>query len=78
MEGRLVEAADTLRAYLDRMGAVIGALLATGHNRQPPPGPRADSGLDELAASREAAPPDPYRHPVAHPGAGRRWPWPPC
>src|SRR4051794_2983541 len=33
---RLAEAADALRAHLDRMGTVIGALLASGHNRRPP------------------------------------------
>jgi AcrR family transcriptional regulator len=50
LAARLADAADALRAYQDRMGSVIGALLASGHHRRPPP-----PGRDELAASREAA-----------------------
>ena len=31
---RLVEAAEAMRAHLERMGTVIGALHASGHRRQ--------------------------------------------
>ena len=34
---RLVEAVETLRAYLTRMGAVVGALGASGGTRREPP-----------------------------------------
>jgi AcrR family transcriptional regulator len=51
LAARLIDAAEALRAHQDRMGAVIGALLASGHNRRPAPG----AERDELAANREAA-----------------------
>ncbi|MFI7421761.1 TetR/AcrR family transcriptional regulator [Nonomuraea sp. NPDC049684] len=59
---RLVEAAEALRGYLARMGAVAGALATTGGLRRPAPagesraeGERPGSGREEsMAASREA------------------------
>ncbi|WP_406214682.1 TetR family transcriptional regulator [Streptomyces decoyicus] len=42
LAGRLTEAAEALRAHLERLGTVIGALHASGHRRgrQPGAGPR--------------------------------------
>ncbi len=39
LAARLVEAADALRAHLERMGTVIGALYATGRRGRAGPGP---------------------------------------
>jgi AcrR family transcriptional regulator len=52
LAARLTEAAATLRAYLDRMGTVIGALRATGHHpeRGMPAGDLGEAG----AGRREA------------------------
>lgn len=44
---RLVEAGEALKAHMDRLGAVLGALMASGHNRAPdgpPPPRRGDPG----------------------------------
>lgn len=43
---RLTEAAEALRAHLERLGTVIGALRASGHRRgrEPGAGPRRDDG----------------------------------
>jgi AcrR family transcriptional regulator len=38
LDARLVEAADALSAHLTRMGALAGALYASGHRRRPRPG----------------------------------------
>ncbi|GAB2815217.1 TetR/AcrR family transcriptional regulator [Actinoallomurus bryophytorum] len=65
LDARLVEAADALGAYLARMGAMAGALHASGHRRRPRPGdeprrgdetdrPRADSREESMAAIRAA------------------------
>ncbi|MCL7492341.1 TetR/AcrR family transcriptional regulator [Streptomyces sp. MCA2] len=42
LAGRLTEAAEALRAHLERLGTVIGALHASGHRRgrEPGAGPR--------------------------------------
>ncbi|MFF7233673.1 TetR family transcriptional regulator [Streptomyces sioyaensis] len=48
---RLTEAAEALRAHLERMGTVIGALHASGHLRGRAPGPAARNAGD-------APPPD--------------------
>jgi len=32
---RLIEASDALKAHMDRLGAVVGALMASGHPRRP-------------------------------------------
>lgn len=54
---RLTEAAEAMRAHLTRMGAVAGALQASGHRRDRtpgrPPGDRAHG--DRPADSRETA-----------------------
>ncbi|MFG2040041.1 TetR/AcrR family transcriptional regulator [Dactylosporangium sp. NPDC048998] len=50
---RLVEAADALSAHLGRMGAVIGALHASGHHRRRPP--VEDEGTPGRSASRDAS-----------------------
>ncbi|MFI9597020.1 TetR/AcrR family transcriptional regulator [Nonomuraea sp. NPDC052265] len=47
---RLVEAAEALRGYLARMGAVAGALATTGGLRRPAPG----DGQDERPAPGDA------------------------
>ncbi|WUO81964.1 TetR/AcrR family transcriptional regulator [Streptomyces caniferus] len=41
---RLTEAAEALRAHLERLGTVIGALHASGHRRGRGPGPGARDG----------------------------------
>ncbi|GIH20886.1 TetR/AcrR family transcriptional regulator [Rugosimonospora africana] len=51
---RLVDAADALRAHLDRMGAVLGVLSATGHRRRLPDARDARSASD-AASARGAA-----------------------
>jgi AcrR family transcriptional regulator len=43
---RLLAAADALHAYLDRMGAVLGALHASGSPNRRPPRDRAHPGRD--------------------------------
>lgn len=43
---RLIEAADCMRAYLERMGVLIGALQSTGGGR-PEPGERDHTGREE-------------------------------
>lgn len=54
LAARLTEAAATLRAYLDRMGTVIGALRATGHH--PDRGvPAGDRDRDRVGAGRREA-----------------------
>ncbi|MEV0843306.1 TetR/AcrR family transcriptional regulator [Actinocatenispora sera] len=50
---RLTEAADALDAHLDRMGAVAGALLGSGH-RSRAERPPADSREQSVAAIRDA------------------------
>lgn len=53
--GRLTEAIDALRAHLERMGAVAGALLASGHQmkRENPEGETAMGRDASMAAIRE-------------------------
>ncbi|MGH3169357.1 MAG: TetR/AcrR family transcriptional regulator [Trebonia sp.] len=53
---RLVQAAEALRAHLERMGTVIGALHASGHRRgQPRDGQSAPGDRDSsMKATREA------------------------
>lgn len=60
---RLTEAAEALRAHMERMGTVIGALHASGHrpSREPGPGPRSagdspppDARTQSLTALRNA------------------------
>jgi AcrR family transcriptional regulator len=47
LDARLVEAAEALRAHLDRMGTVIGALHASGHaSGQRRRADRAEHGAD--------------------------------
>ncbi|TDP93691.1 TetR family transcriptional regulator [Labedaea rhizosphaerae] len=68
---RLVEAADALQAHLERMGRVVGAMLASGHGEpsrgRPEPGARersmdaireAMAGLFEPDAASLRLPPD--------------------
>ncbi|MEU5214088.1 TetR/AcrR family transcriptional regulator [Streptomyces sp. NPDC020742] len=43
---RLTEAAEALRAHMERMGTVIGALHASGHRLTRPPGPSEDTPED--------------------------------
>ncbi|MET8159651.1 helix-turn-helix domain-containing protein [Sphaerisporangium sp. NPDC005289] len=52
LAARLAEAAEALRAHLDRMGAVIGALHATG--RAGRPGPGRDAAGDGRRGGGEA------------------------
>lgn len=56
---RLVQAADALTAYLGRMGAVMGALYASGalHRERPerPEPPEPENSRDESAAATSAA-----------------------
>lgn len=47
LDARLVEAADALSAHLARMGALAGALYASGHRRRPRPGHEADRPGEE-------------------------------
>jgi len=68
---RLAAAAAVLQAHLDRMGTVLGALHASGHNRDgrrpPAAGPRAAAPTatrDALARLFE-----PERHALRHPPA---------
>ncbi|MBB5963792.1 TetR/AcrR family transcriptional regulator [Planomonospora venezuelensis] len=53
---RLVQAAEALRAHLERMGAVIGALHASGHRRGRAPGDQPAPGGREasMKATHEA------------------------
>jgi AcrR family transcriptional regulator len=51
---RLVEAADAVRAHLDRMGAVLGALQASGHRAGTRPGPPATDRRGAVASVRDA------------------------
>ncbi|MFC4062889.1 TetR/AcrR family transcriptional regulator [Planomonospora corallina] len=53
---RLVQAAEALRAHLERMGTVIGALHASGHQRGRPAGDRPTPGGREasMKATHEA------------------------
>jgi AcrR family transcriptional regulator len=55
LSARLAEAADAMDAYLERMGAVIGALHATGRagRGRHGGGETADAGLDRDAAQRQ-------------------------
>ncbi|MFI7694087.1 TetR/AcrR family transcriptional regulator [Nonomuraea sp. NPDC049655] len=55
---RLVEAAEALRGYLARMGAVAGALATTGGLRRPAPGgePRPAPGGEPRAAEGSGRP----------------------
>ncbi|MET7328520.1 TetR/AcrR family transcriptional regulator [Nonomuraea sp. NPDC005650] len=62
LEERLVEAADALRGYLARMGAVAGALAASGGLRRDPPGgappegaPSEQAGAGRALSGREAS-----------------------
>lgn len=50
---RLTEAAEAMRAHLARMGAVAGALHASGHRRERSPADR--SSADRPADSRETS-----------------------
>ncbi|MEV5978050.1 TetR/AcrR family transcriptional regulator [Streptomyces sp. NPDC052114] len=50
---RLTQAADALRAHLERMGAVVGGLHATGRRRGRPSGPSAGERPDQ--SGREAS-----------------------
>ncbi|MGW1792999.1 TetR/AcrR family transcriptional regulator [Streptomyces tubercidicus] len=43
---RLAEAAEALRAHMERMGTVVGALHASGHLRGRGPGPDTQDGAD--------------------------------
>ncbi|WP_449657489.1 TetR/AcrR family transcriptional regulator [Streptomyces mooreae] len=53
---RLTEAAEALRAHMERMGTVIGALHASGHRRGRAPGPGArDGGRPPRDARTESA-----------------------
>ncbi|MFI6455138.1 TetR/AcrR family transcriptional regulator [Streptosporangium amethystogenes] len=53
---RLVQAAEALRAHLERMGTVIGALHASGHRRERTSGDRPvpDSREASMKATHEA------------------------
>jgi AcrR family transcriptional regulator len=62
---RLVEAAATLRAYLDRMGAVIGAVHAAGGRRL------ERRGLGEVPPSRGGRAPDDSTRGRDEPARGR-------
>ncbi len=51
---RLVEAVETLRAYLTRMGAVVGALGAHGTRRDPADRPAADRRRESMTETVDA------------------------
>ncbi|MDT0545931.1 helix-turn-helix domain-containing protein [Streptomyces sp. NPDC021354] len=52
---RLTEAAEAMRAHLARMGAVAGALHASGHRRERSPAARtSDSRETSMRATRDA------------------------
>jgi AcrR family transcriptional regulator len=53
---RLIEAADALGGYLGRMGAVIGALHASGHQRRRPPADAPSADTPSADASTADAP----------------------
>ncbi|GIH97153.1 TetR family transcriptional regulator [Planobispora siamensis] len=56
LAARLVQAAEAMRAHLERMGAVTGALYASGHRRGRASGDRPAPGSREasMKATREA------------------------
>lgn len=56
LAARLVQAAEALRAHLERMGTVIGALHASGHRHGQPRGSRPAAGDRDssVQATREA------------------------
>lgn len=60
LAARLAEAAEALRAHMERMGTVVGALHASGHRRGRGIGLGSRDGEAPLPDSRggEAAPPD--------------------
>lgn len=60
LAARLAEAAEALRAHMERMGTVVGALHASGHRRGRGIGIGSRDGEAPLPDSRggEAAPPD--------------------
>lgn len=70
---RLVEAAEALRGYLARMGAVAGALATTGGLRRPAPGgePRPAPGEEPRAAEGGEPRPTPGGEPRGAEGGGR-------
>jgi AcrR family transcriptional regulator len=66
LEARLSEALRTMRAHLDRMGSVIGALAASGHRR---PGTESRKPGAESESGAESRKPGAESH---GPGAGNR------
>ncbi|MFC4529188.1 TetR/AcrR family transcriptional regulator [Sphaerisporangium dianthi] len=56
LDDRLTQAAEALRAHLDRMGTVIGALHASGHRRERTSAARPQPGAREasMKATHEA------------------------
>ncbi|MER6993978.1 TetR/AcrR family transcriptional regulator [Saccharopolyspora hirsuta] len=57
LEQRLADAAEALSAHLERMGAVLGSLHASGHLRGPrgdQDGPRNDDRAESMRQIREA------------------------
>lgn len=50
LNARLIDAATAMRAYLERMGAIVGALHASGHLRRTGPEERAHDGGDRAAS----------------------------
>lgn len=55
LPARLADAAEALRAHLDRMGAIAGSLQASGHRGGKHPGTVRGAGLDESTTRIRAA-----------------------
>jgi AcrR family transcriptional regulator len=70
VDERLVEAADALSAHLGRMGAVLGALHATGHHRRRPPSSDDTTESDPDHAGGPAGKPASGRDDTASRGPG--------
>lgn len=69
---RLVEAAGALRAHMDRLGAVIGALIASGHPLRQGERPAPASGEPPSGAREERPAPPGERSAPAQGGPGCR------
>ncbi|MEV6630794.1 TetR/AcrR family transcriptional regulator [Actinoplanes sp. NPDC051470] len=77
LEDRLLEAAEALDAHLGRMGAVMGAIHASGMPHRRPPRDRADANPDRPAAEgRPARPLGPEAVLEAGRSSGREAPLP--
>ncbi|MES4900958.1 MULTISPECIES: helix-turn-helix domain-containing protein [unclassified Streptomyces] len=68
---RLAEAAEAMRAHLARMGAVAGALQASGHRRERTPAARATGGGADSTRANGTRAPDPQAADAPHGGPDR-------